>query len=116
MILAVRSNGVTFRVDPARGGGMRVSHFADEEKGRLDALGSEDVENGVGVAWHRAVIEGENDFLIGKGQICGVIHAAHARIFARIDSKHAARAERVWIRGTVLGARGIQGRKSRLTP
>jgi hypothetical protein len=101
----VRADRVTFRVDPARGGGIGASHFADEEECRLDALGGEDVENRVGVAGHGTVIKGEDDFLVGKGQICGVIHAAHARIFARIDSKHAARSERIEISRTILRAR-----------
>ena len=69
MIFAVRADGVTLRVDSARGGWMRVGHFADEEERRLSALCREYVEHGVGVARHRAVTEGEDDFLINKAAL-----------------------------------------------
>ena len=65
-----------------------MSHFSDQEKCRLYALGRENVENLVGIPRCWSVVEGKDDLFIGKWQGYCVSHGPHFRIFAGIDGEH----------------------------
>src|SRR6516165_1284883 len=101
MVFAMRADRVAFLVDAAHNGGIGASHFANHEVRRLHALRSEDVENLVGIAWHRAIIEGENDLLVVERQRVGILHVADPRILGGIERKDTACAERTGMSGTV---------------
>ena len=75
--------------------GIGLRHLADEEEGRLDAFGGEQVENAAGVGGQRAVVEGEHDLLVGERQRLGILHHPETDMFVRVDDQSAARPERV---------------------
>ena len=79
-----------------------MRHLADHEERRLDALRGEDVEDLIGIRRQRAVVEGDDDFLVVQRQRVRILHAAELLVVAEIDRQHAAGAERVGISGTGL--------------
>ena len=102
MMLAVRADGVAFLIDAAHRCRKRMRHFAHHEERRLDALRGQNVEDLVGVRRQRAVIEGDDDFLVVERQRIRILHTAELLIGAKIDRQHAARAQRVRFPGTGL--------------
>ena len=66
MVLGVRANAMAGLIDPPHHGGIRTGHVAHQKISHLDALRGEDVENRVGVARQRAIIEGQDDLFVGK--------------------------------------------------
>ena len=104
MTVAMRADGVALLVDAPHHGGIGAGHFAHHEICRLHALGGEDIEDLIGVGRQRAVIESEDDLLVGERERVGILHAPDALQLRRIDGKHAARSQRVRISGASLGA------------
>jgi hypothetical protein len=92
---------MAFLVNAAHNCGISAGHLADHEVRHLHALRGKDVEDFVGIGRQRAVIEGEDNFLVIERQRVGLLHVAHSRILGGIERKDTAGAERVRMSGTV---------------
>ena len=66
------------------------------------ALGAEDVENLVGIAWEWPIIESKDDLRITKRQGYRAVHSSELWVLPGINGKHTDRSNRVWITRTVL--------------
>ena len=95
MAHAVGADGVALVVGAPHQRRIFLRHVADDEIGRLDAFGGEDVENLAGVGRNRPVVEGEHHFPVDKRQRLRIVHRADADMLAGIDDDGAAGAERV---------------------
>ena len=95
MGIAMRADGMSGRMNLAHRLGIGLRHPPDEEEGRLDAFGSENVESAGGVGRQRAVVEGQHDLMVGERQRLGILHHPEADMLGRVDHQGAAGAERV---------------------
>ena len=68
MVLAVIGERVAFVVHAPHDVRERTRHAADQEEGRLHAFLRQDVEDARGIGRQRAVVEGEDDFLVVERQ------------------------------------------------
>ncbi len=109
MILGVRADGMPFLVDPADPCGIGPRHLADQEIRGLHALRGENVEDLVGIARQRTVVEGQHHFFVGERQRLPVLHQADLRQLAGFENQHAAGAECVGIPGAFLRLRRRRG-------
>ncbi len=83
--------------------------LTDDEKGRLDALIGEDLQDLVAVTRQWPVIEGQHHFVIPERQGLRILHRADAWMLARIDHEGSRGADRVRVAGTIGGGSGAWG-------
>jgi hypothetical protein len=114
MVLAVGADRMPGIVDAPDNGRIVACHLADEEIGRLHAFRGECIEHRVGVGRDRAIIEGDDDFMIFERQRLRILHAADAGEVGRIDSQDAAGAKRIRIaRARLCGGCSTASKKTK---
>ena len=109
MILAVGGDGVAGVADLAHAFRIGLGLTADQEEGRLHALGGQDFQNPVAVARQRPVVEGQHHLAIRERQRFGILHGADAGMLARIDHQGSRGAERIGMAGAIGGQCGRRG-------
>src|SRR6185503_7199407 len=114
MVLAVGADRVAGIIDAPDDRRVGARHFTDKEIGGLHALRGERFEDGVGVGRDRAIIEGNDDFMVFERQRLRILHAADAGEVTRVDDENATGAKRIRIaRAWLCGGRGNASDKTK---
>jgi hypothetical protein len=89
MVLGVGGHCVAGVAHLAHAFGIAVCLTSDQEKGRLGAMGGENIEDLVGVFRQRTVIESQHDLVVFERQRLVILHGADDGMGARIDHDRA---------------------------
>ena len=91
MRIRVRGDGVALGGDFFDHGGVCGGHAANHEERRFGAMFAQGFEHSARITTGRAVVEGQNNFMIGQEVICGM-SAAKLRPTLGVDFDNARKA------------------------
>ena len=101
VVLAVVGERVAFRIAALDQVRVGVRHAADHEEGGLHAFAREHVEDVIGVRRQRAVVEGDDHFVVVERQRLSILEGADEPVLGRVHRNGAAGAESARIAGAV---------------
>ena len=109
MVLAMGGHRVAGVAHLAHPRGIVLGLASDQKKGRLGAMGGENVEDLVGVFRQRSVIESQHHLVVFERQRLVILHGADDGVRARIDHDGARCADSVRMAGAIGRRRSLRG-------
>src|SRR6516165_8722558 len=101
VVLGVVGNSVALVINAPHHPWIGARHLPDHEEGRLHTFRCEGLEDAVGVARQRPIVERQHDLMIIKRQRFGVLHGANTGMLIGVDHECTADPERA--RWALLG-------------
>jgi hypothetical protein len=105
MCLGMRSDRVTLLRSPADNIWPLFCVLAENEEMCFYAFYRQRIQDLLGCEWRRPVVEGQDDFMVAKGQRLSVLHGPDLTNRGLINRDQPAGADRRWVSGALFCVR-----------